>query len=94
LYHQAKHRFHDPGGFGVRFWSPAELRARFEQAVGATRLEPDAYFILNAPPADLSVLPPHYRALAHLSSFFCRVGTTVPAVINLADSINVVARRR
>lgn len=94
LYHQAKRGFQDPGGFGVRFWTPAQMRERFEHDVGATDLEPDAYLILNAPPADLSVLPPHYRALAHLSNLFCRVGAFVPAVVNLADSINVVARRR
>jgi SAM-dependent methyltransferase len=94
LFHQAKRGFREPRKFEVRYWSPGELRRMFESAIGPARLSVDGFFSLNAQPAEADLLPPHYRALVHLSSALARVADRVPPLIAAADSLYVSADRR
>jgi len=94
LFHQAKRGFREPRAFEVRYWSPGELRRLFETTVGPARLSVDGFFSLNAQPAEADLLPPHYRALVHVSAALARVANRVPPLIRAADSLYVTAVRR
>jgi SAM-dependent methyltransferase len=94
LFHQAKRRFREPQAFQVRYWRPGELRRMFESAVGPARLSVDGFFSLNAQPAEADMLPPHYRALVHVSAALARLANRVPPLLRTADSLYITAERR
>jgi SAM-dependent methyltransferase len=94
LFHQAKRGFREPREFEVRYWSPRQLRRMFESVVGPARLSVDGFFSLNAQLAEADLLPPHYRALVHVSAALARLANRVPPLIRAADSLYVTADRR
>ena len=90
VYRQARRGFRAPREFEVHYWRPGALRALFEELVGPTRIEPDAFFSLNAQESDLDVLPARARAVVRASRALRRVRPLRP----LADSVWVVSERR
>lgn len=93
LYLQLRRGFKDPGGFGVRYWSPKELEETFEQFVGPTSFQTDGYFSLNAQVSDLPLLPPKHRFVILISEWLKRVSTILAPVKYMADSLYVEAVR-
>lgn len=88
LYQLARRRFREGDAFEVRYWRPDELKRVFEQ-IGPTELTTDGFLTLNPQTADLDLLPPHLRALVRGSELLRRASQKVPALTNVADSVNV-----
>jgi 2-polyprenyl-3-methyl-5-hydroxy-6-metoxy-1,4-benzoquinol methylase len=84
---QIVNRFQEAGFFGVRFWAPAELARLFSQTIGPTTVAAQQFFVLNAPPADSSLLPRRYRLLVKVSAALTRTARRVPGMVYLADSV-------
>jgi SAM-dependent methyltransferase len=93
LYWQAKRRFREPVRFEVRYWSPGELRSRFEESIGPSQLAVDCYFGLGIQPADVRMLPFHYRSIVAASEFFRAAANIVPGLLMLADSLYVTSKK-
>jgi 2-polyprenyl-3-methyl-5-hydroxy-6-metoxy-1,4-benzoquinol methylase/uncharacterized protein YbaR (Trm112 family) len=93
LYHQVRRSFRDPGGFGVRYWTPRELLDTFSSVVGPSELSVDGFFSLNPQPAEARLLPRRYRAVVRTSELLRRTSTRVPALLTVADSLYVSSTR-
>lgn len=86
---QLARRGFGPGkAFEVRYWRPSELRRTFGR-IGTTTLATDGFFTLNPQPSDLDLLPLRYRLLVRASEVLRRLTRAVPALTNVADSVNV-----
>lgn len=83
-----KIRFHS-----VRYWTPRELRATFENAIGTTTLSIAGFFSLNPQLSDADLMPPMYRTTVRFSEALKELSERVPALTYLADSIYVRAHR-
>ncbi|HEX8847948.1 MAG TPA: methyltransferase domain-containing protein [Gemmatimonadaceae bacterium] len=94
LYHQARRGFHEGRDFDVRYWTPGELRHRFEELIGPTRLDVDGFFSLNPQAADKHLLPLRYRAVVTVSDTLRAASRAVGALRYAADSLMVRARPR
>ena len=87
-------RFREPRGlFGVRYWTPEELRTAFSDAIGPARLSVDGFFGLNAQRSDLGLLPLRYRPVVRASELLRRASGRLPALRSLADSLYVESIR-
>lgn len=84
---QIANRFREAGFFGVRFWAPAELVNLFSQTIGPTTVAAQQFFVLNAPPAELSLLARRHRLLVKVSAALTRTARSVPGMVYLADSL-------
>jgi SAM-dependent methyltransferase/uncharacterized protein YbaR (Trm112 family) len=93
LYHQARRGFREERDFEVRYWRPAELLAAFSSSIGPSELTVDGFFSLNVQPNDIHLLPARYRALVRTSEVLRRLSKKVPALMKVADSLYVSARR-
>jgi SAM-dependent methyltransferase len=93
LYHQARRRFRAATGFEVRYWTWAQLRALFTEAIGATRFEVDGYFGIGLQPADRTLMTPSLRAVLGASEWLKGATRFVPVLKRGADSVFVEAVR-
>jgi 2-polyprenyl-3-methyl-5-hydroxy-6-metoxy-1,4-benzoquinol methylase/uncharacterized protein YbaR (Trm112 family) len=93
LYHQARRGFREERDFEVRYWKPSELLAAFSSCIGPSTLSVDGFFSLNVQPNDLHLLPARYRAVVHASEVLRRLSGKIPALVSVADSLYVSARR-
>jgi hypothetical protein len=93
LYHQARRGFRLERDFEVRYWKPSELLAAFSASIGPSELSVDGFFSLNVQPNDIHLLPARYRALVRTSEVLRRLSKKVPALMQVADSLYVSARR-
>jgi SAM-dependent methyltransferase/uncharacterized protein YbaR (Trm112 family) len=93
LYHQARRGFRGERDFEVRYWKPSELLAAFSSSIGPSELSVDGFFSLNVQPNDLHLLPARYRALVRTSEVLRRLSNKIPALVKVADSLYVSARR-
>jgi SAM-dependent methyltransferase/uncharacterized protein YbaR (Trm112 family) len=88
-----RRRFREPAyPFDVRYWTPRELVAAFEEAIGPARLRVDGFFALNVQAADADLLRPRHRALVAASERLRRFSQRVPALVHAADSLYVESR--
>lgn len=94
LHQQARRGFSHGTAFDVRYWSPSEVEAEFEAAVGPTRLEVDGFLTLNPQPTDLDQLPATRAGLVRVSEALRKASRFVPPAVHLADSVYVRAVRR
>ena len=94
LYQRARRRFREARGFEVRYWTPRELRRRFSALIGPSVLAIDGFFSLNPQLGERHLLPLRFRVVVSLSEALRRIGAYVPALLNLADSIMVLSRKR
>jgi SAM-dependent methyltransferase len=81
-------------GFDIRYWTPGELEAEFEELVGPSRLEADCFFALNAQRADIELLPPKYQLVVRASEATRRVARVVRPLERVADSVYVRSTAR
>jgi len=88
----ARRGFREGERFDVRYWRPAELVRTFS-VIGATTLSTDGFFTLNPQKRDLDLLPKRYRLVVRTSEALRRVSSKIPALTNLADSVDVRSRR-
>ena len=95
-YRRARRRVRGRGtrGFDVRYWTPAELRRTWHDAIGPAQLRIDGFFSLNPRPSDLDLLPPRFRALVRASEALRQAARVVPGLGLFADSVYVRAIRR
>jgi SAM-dependent methyltransferase/uncharacterized protein YbaR (Trm112 family) len=89
FYHQARRGFRATRGFEVRYWSPGELKATFARLIGPTEISIDGFFSLDPQISDLRFFPAPYRAIVRASEMLRRVGTAVPPLKLVADSLYV-----
>jgi SAM-dependent methyltransferase/uncharacterized protein YbaR (Trm112 family) len=94
LFQQLTGRHELPDGFGVRYWTIAELRREFQAAIGPASISADGYFALNIQPADADLLPFPRNLLVRVSEAIRKVSSRVRGLVNVADSVYVEARRR
>jgi SAM-dependent methyltransferase len=94
VYQLARRRFREGNAFEVRYWTPRELRRAWTAAIGPSELTTDGFFTLNPQTADLDLLPARFRALVRVSETLRRASGRVPALTNLADSVNIRATPR
>jgi ubiquinone/menaquinone biosynthesis C-methylase UbiE len=78
--------------FETRYWSPAEMRAVFGQALGLSRLELDGFFVQGRY-EDRALFKPQHRALVEASRLLVRAADFLPGLGALADNLFVVSRR-
>ena len=64
LYHQARRRFREPRDFEVRYWTLADLAAKFEEKLGPAEISVDCFFGLGLQASDAPMLPSSKRALS------------------------------
>ncbi|MDX6516261.1 MAG: hypothetical protein QOH73_1927 [Gaiellaceae bacterium] len=86
---RARRRFAEADGFGVRYWSPRELRRAWLELVGPAVLRPDGYFTLNGQPSDRDLLPQPERAFVGASAALCALARKLPPLTAVADSVQV-----
>ena len=91
LYHQARRGFRDARDFEVRYWTPSELRSRFQELIGDADLSVDGFFSINPQPAEAHLLPFRYRMVVRTSVALRAVSSRVPALSYGADSLIVRA---
>jgi SAM-dependent methyltransferase/uncharacterized protein YbaR (Trm112 family) len=94
LYHQARRGFRATHGFEVRYWSPKELKATFEKLIGPTELSIDGFFSLDPQFSDLRFFPAPYKGIVYASEMLRRLGTIVPALKVIADSLYLNSVRK
>jgi len=91
LFLQAKQRFRDPGGFGVRYWSKTQLSELFSQSIGPTELSVDGFFSLNPQMSDIDLLPRKYRYVVRTSEALRKLSQIFPGLLNIADSLYIAS---
>ena len=94
LYHQARRRFREPRDFEVRYWTLADLAAKFEEKLGPAEISVDCFFGLGLQASDAPMMPSAKRALIHGSEALRRVSHYVPLLSHAADSVYVRATTR
>jgi SAM-dependent methyltransferase len=87
VFHQVRAGFKEAPGFGVRYWSPSEIRTVLTKAIGTTRIEVDGFFTLDAQPTDLDLLRPEHRLVVRASEGLKRLSRTIHPLAVLADSL-------
>ena len=90
---QIANRFQEAGFFGLRFWRPRELTDLFSRTIGPTTVAAQQFFVLNAPPAESSLLPLRYQWLMKVSAALTLFAKSVPGMVYLADSVWVRSAR-
>ena len=85
--HQVRRRFREAHSFEVRYWSPMELRAKFNELFDVVRMSVDCYFGLGLQPSDLSIMPLSKRAVIHASELLKSVSSRIAPLKYLADSL-------
>lgn len=94
LYHQARRGFREPQDFEVRYWTLAELEAKFEEKLGPSEISVDCFFGLGLQASDAEMMPPAKRALIYGSEALRRTSALVPLLSHSADSVYVRATNR
>jgi ubiquinone/menaquinone biosynthesis C-methylase UbiE/uncharacterized protein YbaR (Trm112 family) len=94
LYHQARRGFRATHGFEVRYWTPNELQSTFERLIGPTKLSVDGFFSLDPQFTDLRFFPAQYKAIVYASEMLRRLGSVVPAMKWIADSLYLDSARK
>lgn len=77
--------------FDVRYWSPKEMLEAFSEYVGSAELSVDGFFSLNAQTSDRDLLKPCGRMVVSVSEALRKLGSHLPPLIYLADSLYVRA---
>jgi len=91
LYHLTRRGFRDGHDFEVRYWTAAELRKQFSDAVGPTTLAIDGFFSVNAQPSEAHLLPLRFQAVVKTSEQLRKFGEHFPLLQSVADSLMVHA---
>jgi SAM-dependent methyltransferase/uncharacterized protein YbaR (Trm112 family) len=87
-------RFREPRRlFDIRYWSPRELERELERTIGPTRVFVDGFLTLNPQPADLPLLPRHYRAVVRVSEALRKASERVRPLTYVADSLYASSTR-
>ncbi len=89
LYHQIRRHFRQAEGFEVRYWSLADLRSAFENAIGRTSIFVDCFFGLGLQKSDSPLMPASKRLFIRASELLKRLSKKLPFLINVADSVFV-----
>lgn len=93
MFHQARRRFREPGGFGVRYWRLSELRRLFADAIGPTWFSPDCFFGIGLQRRDSRLMPAHLRMVIRSSEIMKTLTQRIPTLMHVADSVFVCSRR-
>lgn len=94
LYHQLRRGFREARQFEVRYWTPGELRDRFERTIGPAEVTIDGFFSLNPQVADRHLLPTRFRAVVTVSDTLRTLGGKFTPLRYVADSLTIRARKR
>jgi len=94
LYHQLRRGFHDGRGFEVRYWLLRDLQQLFSERIGPSRFEVDGYFGIGLQQSDAHLMTPARRLVLQASSAMKTASTHAAWLINLADSVYVLATKR
>jgi len=89
LYHQLRRGFREPRDFEVRYWTLAELAAKFEEKLGPSAISVDCFFGLGLQASDAPMMPPAKRALIYGSEALRHTSSLVPLLLQSADSVYV-----
>ena len=92
LVRRAGRGFSAGSGQDVRYWTLAELRRTFG-VVGPVSISADGFLTINPQTSDLDLLPPRSRAVVRVSETLRRASEHVPALVRVADSVVVQARK-
>ena len=93
-YHQMRRGFREGERFDVRYWTPGELRATWEECIGPSRVFVDGFLSLNPQVTDQHLLPLIFRAVVTLSTFLKNLSTKVPPLGHFADSLFIDSTRQ
>jgi SAM-dependent methyltransferase len=93
LYQQARRGFRAAEAFEVRYWSISTLRHAFKRSIGSPRIRAEAFGGLGLLFCDIEHLSPKHRALVAFSECLRRLGTLVPSLAWIADSVYVEAAK-
>ncbi|MDB5452165.1 MAG: Methyltransferase protein [Caulobacteraceae bacterium] len=93
LQHQAGRGFREPQAFEVRYWSPSQLRAAFEQLIGPSRLRADCYFGLGWQWSDRRFMSGKLKVVLTASEALRRLSDAVPPLRQVADSLFCFAEK-
>lgn len=85
--------FTEGEGFDVRYWSPAELLATFQELVGPSKISADCFFGLGIQVSDVDLLPLRYQAVVRASQSLVFASRWCEALRMHADSLYVESRR-
>lgn len=88
-YHQARRRFRQAREFEVRYWSPRQLTSTFNQHIGPSSLEIDAFLGLGSQAADFSLMPVRFKIVIGASELGRLMGRVLPPLRWIADSLYV-----
>ena len=91
LYHQARRRFAEAGGFDVRYWTIPALTRLFSRAVGPSTISVDCYFGIGLQRSDFALMTPALKVVLASSEVVRGVSRFVPFLKYVADSVYVTA---
>jgi hypothetical protein len=94
LYHLSRRRFAKGNGFDVRYWSPTEMKDRFEARIGPSKLAVDGFFGLGVQAADRRFMPVMKRGVIGASEMLRPLAAFFRPLVYLADSIYVESTKR
>jgi SAM-dependent methyltransferase/uncharacterized protein YbaR (Trm112 family) len=93
LMNQARRKFRRAEGFEVRYWTLADLRKVFREAVGPCEISVDCFFGIGWQPTDLPMMPSHFKLVIHASEALRIASKVLPQLKWVADSVYVSARK-
>jgi 2-polyprenyl-3-methyl-5-hydroxy-6-metoxy-1,4-benzoquinol methylase/uncharacterized protein YbaR (Trm112 family) len=83
----------DRGSFAVRYWTPRELIRSFNEIVGPSHLEIEGFFSTSSGSQSIDCLPAKYKFVLATSDLLRRIGSTLPPLKYVADSLYVRSTR-
>ncbi|CAN5268897.1 hypothetical protein BH20ACI2_BH20ACI2_05130 [soil metagenome] len=91
LYMQAKRSFKTPSetNADVSYWTPNELRRKFNFHFGRTTFTADCFFGLNLRSSDVDLMPLSHKMAIYASEIARKACDVLPPVRNFADSLLV-----
>lgn len=94
IYSRTRRGYAESGGFRVRYWSLPSLRRLFEEKMGATAIVAEGLGGLGLLPEDWRVVSSRAKMLIVASVFLKKISLLVRPLVNLADSVYVLASKK
>lgn len=92
-YSRTRPNYLDAGSFRVRYWTLAAMRAAFEKSIGPVALLAEGFGGLGLLAEDFKLVSARAKLLIIISTLLKRLAFIMPSLIQLADSVYVVATK-
>ncbi len=80
--------------FATRYWTPRELKLLFTEIIGPSHIEIEGFFSTSSGAQSIMELPLKYRMALMISSCLRKLGSVMPSLKYVADSLYVRSTRK